>query len=185
MRVTAAALLALLLAPAAAGAHHGPPPLPEREVALLDLYDRLHDAAEGSPRVSAGRDVRSAGRPADGRLSWSLLRVEAERLWRALHPAAEEAHDARSVSRETGPPAWWLRLAAPVAACESGGNPAAVSPGGTYRGRWQFDLSTWASVGGSGDPAAASPGEQDARAYRLWQARGWAPWPVCGRLAGG
>lgn len=67
-----------------------------------------------------------------------------------------------------------------IAACESGGNPGAISPSGTYRGKYQFDYGTWASVGGSGDPAAASEQEQDERAAALYRARGSAPWPVCG-----
>jgi hypothetical protein len=70
---------------------------------------------------------------------------------------------------------------ASIRACESGGNYAAVSPGGQYRGAYQFDYGTWASVGGSGDPAAASPSEQDMRAARLYQQRGASPWPICGR----
>ena len=65
--------------------------------------------------------------------------------------------------------------------CESSGNYQAVSPSGLYRGAYQFDLSTWASVGGSGDPAVASPEEQDHRAQVLWSQRGSSPWPVCGR----
>jgi hypothetical protein len=68
-----------------------------------------------------------------------------------------------------------------LARCESGGNPRAVSGGGTYRGLYQFDFGTWRSVGGSGDPAAASPAEQTARAYALYQRSGRGPWPVCGR----
>lgn len=174
---TAAALLALLLLPATAAALE--PPLPDAEPALLDVYDRLHAAALDGP-AHAGRDVAEDGRPADGRLSWSLLRREASRLWWALHPLAQATQEAGGA---TPAPAWWLRLAAPVAACESGGSPTAVSAGGTYRGRWQFDLGTWAGVGGSGDPAAAPAAEQDARAYALWRSRGWAPWPQCGALA--
>ena len=46
-----------------------------------------------------------------------------------------------------------------IAACESGGNPRAVSANGTYRGKYQFSTSTWAAVGGAGDPAAASEAE--------------------------
>jgi hypothetical protein len=65
--------------------------------------------------------------------------------------------------------------------CESSGNYQAVSASGLYRGAYQFDLSTWASVGGSGDPAVASPAEQDHRAQVLWSQRGPSPWPVCGR----
>jgi hypothetical protein len=67
-----------------------------------------------------------------------------------------------------------------IAACESGGDPTAVSADGTYRGLYQFDLGTWASVGGSGDPAAASPAEQDYRAALLYSRGGSSPWPICG-----
>jgi hypothetical protein len=67
-----------------------------------------------------------------------------------------------------------------IAACESGGNPGAVDPSGTYRGKYQFDRQTWASVGGSGDPAAASEAEQDQRAAQLYAQAGASPWPVCG-----
>ena len=69
---------------------------------------------------------------------------------------------------------------ASIRACESSGNYAAVSPDGLYRGAYQFDRPTWQSVGGSGDPAAASPAEQDARASELWSQRGSNPWPNCG-----
>ncbi len=67
-----------------------------------------------------------------------------------------------------------------IAACESGGDPTAVSADGTYRGKYQFDYGTWASVGGSGDPAAASEAEQDYRAALLYAQAGSSPWPVCG-----
>jgi Transglycosylase-like domain len=67
-----------------------------------------------------------------------------------------------------------------IAACESGGNPEAVSPEGTYRGKYQFDQGTWESVGGHGDPAAAPEAEQDYRAALLYSESGSSPWPVCG-----
>lgn len=69
----------------------------------------------------------------------------------------------------------WHRLAM----CESTNNPRAVSPSGTYRGLFQFDLSTWYSVGGAGDPINASRAEQLKRAKILQSRRGWGPWPVC------
>jgi membrane-bound lytic murein transglycosylase MltF len=68
-----------------------------------------------------------------------------------------------------------------IASCESGANPRAISPGGRYRGAWQFDASTWRGVGGVGDPAAAPFPEQAYRAWRLYLLRGAQPWPVCGR----
>ena len=67
-----------------------------------------------------------------------------------------------------------------IAACESGGNPRAIGGGGAYRGKYQFDYGTWASVGGSGDPAAAPEAEQDRRAQMLLDRSGTSPWPVCG-----
>lgn len=67
-----------------------------------------------------------------------------------------------------------------IAACESGGDPTAVSSDGSYRGKYQFDYGTWAAVGGSGDPAAASEAEQDYRAALLYSRAGSSPWPVCG-----
>jgi hypothetical protein len=67
-----------------------------------------------------------------------------------------------------------------IAACESGGDPTAVSADGSYRGKYQFTYETWASVGGSGDPAAAPESEQDMRAQMLLEQSGSSPWPVCG-----
>jgi len=67
-----------------------------------------------------------------------------------------------------------------IGACESGGDPTAVSSDGSYRGKYQFDYGTWESVGGSGDPAAASVAEQDYRAALLYSRSGSSPWPVCG-----
>lgn len=66
-----------------------------------------------------------------------------------------------------------------IAACESGGDPTAVNAAGYY-GKYQFDMGTWASVGGSGNPAEASEAEQDHRAAQLYAQAGASPWPVCG-----
>ena len=67
-----------------------------------------------------------------------------------------------------------------IAACESGGNPAASTGNGFY-GKYQFTPETWQSVGGTGNPAAASEAEQDRRAAMLYAREGASPWPVCGR----
>ncbi len=68
---------------------------------------------------------------------------------------------------------------AALARCESGGNPRAVNPAGYY-GLYQFSLSTWRSVGGSGNPINASPGEQLYRAKLLYKRGGAGQWG-CGR----
>jgi hypothetical protein len=67
-----------------------------------------------------------------------------------------------------------------IASCESGGDPTVVSSDGSYRGKYQFSIETWASVGGSGDPAAAPEDEQDYRAALLYSQSGSSPWPICG-----
>jgi hypothetical protein len=69
---------------------------------------------------------------------------------------------------------------AAIAACESGGDPAADTGNGFY-GKYQFTMATWQSVGGTGNPAAAPEAEQDRRAARLYAQAGSSPWPVCGR----
>jgi hypothetical protein len=66
-----------------------------------------------------------------------------------------------------------------IAECESGGNPRAISPGGQYRGKYQFSRETWHNLGGSGDPAAAPEWLQDRLALKLYRLRGTAPWPNC------
>ncbi|MGW4728024.1 ubiquitin-like domain-containing protein [Streptomyces shenzhenensis] len=72
-----------------------------------------------------------------------------------------------------------------LAACESGGRPAAVDPSGTYGGLYQFDGSTWRGLGGKGRPQDASAAEQTYRAKKLYVRRGSNPWPHCGsRLYG-
>jgi len=68
---------------------------------------------------------------------------------------------------------------AALAQCESGGNPRAVNPAGYY-GLYQFSLSTWHGVGGSGNPIDASPAEQLKRAKILYARGGAGQWG-CGQ----
>jgi hypothetical protein len=69
-----------------------------------------------------------------------------------------------------------LRL---IAECESGGNPRAISAGGTYRGKYQFSRGTWRLLGGEGDPADAPESIQDRLALKLFRQSGSSPWPSC------
>jgi soluble lytic murein transglycosylase-like protein len=66
-----------------------------------------------------------------------------------------------------------------ISACESGGNPRAVSADGRYRGKYQFSRATWRAIGGTGDPAKAPESVQDRMAAKLLAARGTSPWPNC------
>ena len=68
-----------------------------------------------------------------------------------------------------------------LAQCESGGDPNIVSSGGSFYGLYQFTISTWHSVGGTGVPTDHSAAEQTYRAKVLYKSQGASPWPVCGR----
>jgi len=96
--------------------------------------------------------------------------------------AGQSSTSSRSVSSTSGATASAPNATlARIAACESSGNPAAVSPSGRYRGKYQFSRETWADYGGTGDPAAAPESVQDSIAAKLYAARGTQPWPVCGK----
>lgn len=71
--------------------------------------------------------------------------------------------------------------------CESNGNYGITSPGGMYRGAYQFSQSTWNAVASRHfpkwvgyDPARAPGIVQDAMARALYLEMGRSPWPVCG-----
>ncbi|MER6214656.1 ubiquitin-like domain-containing protein [Streptomyces sp. NPDC001674] len=68
-----------------------------------------------------------------------------------------------------------------LAQCESGGRPSATDASGTYGGLYQFDVTTWQALGGSGRPQDAPAAEQTFRAKKLYVQRGASPWPHCGR----
>ena len=72
--------------------------------------------------------------------------------------------------------------------CESSGQYDRLNPNGRYRGAYQFSRATWDWIASKvnqallgGDPAAASPSDQDAMAVALYDQEGAKPWPQCGR----
>jgi hypothetical protein len=87
----------------------------------------------------------------------------------------------RHMLRVIAPFRAWLRA---LRWCESTNDYRAVSPNGAFRGAYQFTYGTWQSVGGTGDPAAASALEQDFRAVllrlRIGNPHQAAGWPLCG-----
>jgi hypothetical protein len=109
--------------------------------------------------------------------------LKAERVHKVHAKKRRAAREAREEQEqfEDLPGGVTLGTLESIAACESGGDPAAVSSEGTYRGKYQFDQGTWESVGGSGDPAAAPEAEQDYRAALLYSQSGSSPWPICGQ----
>jgi len=88
---------------------------------------------------------------------------------------SQYAAEQRAYAAITPPGPEWL---AALRQCESGGNYATNTGNGFY-GAYQFTLSTWASVGGSGYPHLAAPAEQDYRAAVLYRTGGPGHWPNC------
>lgn len=149
------------------------------EIFADDLRAAGHDVAEQRvlrvarkvARVRGEHVSRGFRRTLEARSVRGLARTE-RRLRRTL----------RDLRENGGAPAVAIPAQlASIAACESGGNPRAIGGGGAFRGKYQFTYSTWASVGGHGDPAAAPEGEQDRRAAMLYAQAGAGQWPVCGR----
>ena len=104
------------------------------------------------------------------------LRTRVKRLRRDLERARHAARARRTPGSGTVSTPGYLEA---IAACESGGNPATNTGNGFY-GKYQVTQSTWESVGGTGNPAAAPEAEQDRRAAMLYAQSGSSPWPVCG-----
>jgi hypothetical protein len=109
-------------------------------------------------------------------VSQDIRSKEAERVKRLQREKREEVKE----EFETLPGGVTIETLESIAECESGGDPTIVSSDGSYRGKYQFSFSTWETVGGSGDPAAAPEAEQDYRAALLYAQSGSSPWPVCG-----
>jgi hypothetical protein len=185
----AVALLSLTLAAGAAVAEEGtggasPPAsggsaaggtalLKPQGAVVAALQRKLGILADGvygpQTRRAVRRFQRANGLRADG--------VAGPATLGALGLAAAPAPPVREASAAL-PPALGAQLAR-IARCESGGDPAAVSADGRYRGKYQFSRATWRAMGGAGDPAAAPEAEQDRRAAELLRREGTAPWPNC------
>ena len=145
---------------------------------LIDRNIFLSKRLAGVRKSKFSRADRQKRRAALRQHTLPELRRSGKRVARTVRKARGKAREERYGGAPNVPIPGVL---ASIAQCESGGDPQAISAGGTYRGKYQFSLSTWASVGGTGDPAAASETEQDRRAAILYRTGGPGHWPVCGR----
>ena len=143
-------------------------------------------AAVAAPLESASvaaPEINLVAKPAN-RFSDAIRDHRIERRFTAIADAAKQkaVKAKRIASQPSYELAGGVSLATlnAIASCESGGDPTVVDASGTYFGKYQFDTSTWASVGGSGSPAEAPEAEQDYRASLLYSRAGSSPWPVCG-----
>ena len=154
-----------------------------RGPAVAQLQRTLHVSADGV----FGRRTTRAVRRFQARRHLTVDGVVGPQTARALGidlPRGRDARGGRRRHRSRRAHAVHLPAALDrIAQCESGGNPRAISAGGTYRGKYQFDRQTWRAIGGRGDPARASEAEQDRLAFALYRERGTSPWPACGARA--
>jgi hypothetical protein len=132
-----------------------------------------------SPRIGPAEAVPAALMPLTHSVTsfQRTIRVSVHRIRKARHARIQRE---RREAFATLPGGVSQETLDAIGACESGGDPTAVSSDGSYRGKYQFDYGTWESVGGAGDPAAATEQEQDYRAALLYAQSGSSPWPVCG-----
>ncbi len=66
---------------------------------------------------------------------------------------------------------------AKLRSCEGGYS--SWNPAGPYYGAYQFNRGTWGTVADPAKYGNATPAEQDAAARKLYERRGWQPWPSC------
>lgn len=71
--------------------------------------------------------------------------------------------------------------------CNANGNYQYSNPNGVNHGVYEFRQSTWDRLARlhyshleGVRPSDAAPADQDRMAYRLYEERGWRPWPTCG-----
>jgi hypothetical protein len=91
---------------------------------------------------------------------------------------AGESWTLAGVAGAVTPDSW-----AKLRACESSGK-YAINTGNGYYGAYQFNLRTWQGLGYPGLPSDAAPAVQDQAAQRLYDSRGWQPWPACSARLG-
>lgn len=126
-------------------------------------------AAEGIDETKRQETDESADR--------KVGRSAAEPVAKRIEAAVERRRDRRQVIDVPGGPS--PETLAAIRECESGGDYTTDTGNGFY-GAYQFMQGTWEAVGGEGNPAEASPAEQDKRAAILYARSGAGQWPVCG-----
>jgi transglycosylase-like protein len=130
-------------------------------------------------RGEARASEEGAATPTTRELRQSIHRMQ-KRWGRWLRQDPQGRAVAFKLKVRSEVPSWGKAQLRSIAWCESKNDPHAIGGGGAYRGMYQFSFSTWAVVGGSGDPAAASRWEQTWRAWLLLSRHGSGHWPVCG-----
>ncbi|MCW2967556.1 MAG: hypothetical protein JWM71_1328 [Solirubrobacteraceae bacterium] len=185
--IAALSALCVLAAPAAFAATATPPsqatkttPSPQAKAAAAHqqahhrAYLRHMKLARRAARLQGRHLSRGYDRKArSARLDW--LQHKNTELRREIAALRRESRQYRAALRSV--PYGTLHS---IATCESHNNPRAIGGGGRYRGMFQMTFQIWSTVGGKGDPAAASVRQQYTRAAMVYRRYGSGQWPVCG-----
>jgi hypothetical protein len=151
--------------------------------AVRAVQRRLHVSVTGyygrQTEAAVKRFQRSRKLTVDGVVGPATARALGVKLGKASYASGGAAPGSNGSDTSQSRPVRLPAVLKRIAQCESGGNIRAVSRDGRYRGKFQFDMSTWRSLGGKGDPAKASEAVQDRLALKLYRARGTAPWANC------
>lgn len=151
----------------------------ETALALARDYEARQAASAAAAEKSSSAQTQRAVRQDDDQDSGTTPKRQASAPSAPAPSAPAPSAPASAPSATGSPSSAEQQMLAKIRHCESRGNYSIVSSSGKYRGAYQFDTRTWQGVGGSGDPAAASPAEQDYRALLLYRQRGRRPWPNC------
>lgn len=188
MRMRIAAIATSVAALAAPVAAQGSPTsvVPRHQPAYEKHYRELRKQVVKHVGLNAaGRDIVSDGfREKNGdvhRATKAEVVASSDRMEASLNPPAPAPTSTTdTATTDTTTATTTSSTSSSTVQCESGGNYSTDTGNGFY-GAYQFTQQTWESVGGSGNPADASPAEQDARAAQLYAESGSSPWPVCGQ----
>lgn len=148
-----------------------------RDEAIDFEVQRIEDA----DKEVGYREVKTPGVKGKKKVTYEVVMRNGKELARKQIQSVTLEQPKKQVEIVGAKPSFGGDFAAALAklrSCEGGYN--SWNPAGPYYGAYQFNQGTWASVADPSKYGNATPAEQDLAARKLYERRGWSPWPVCG-----
>lgn len=127
------------------------------------------------------REVKTPGVKGKATVTYEIVMKDGQEVSRTKIQSVTVAAPAEQVEVVGSKPSFDGDFAAALAklrSCEGGYN--SWNPAGPYYGAYQFNQGTWNSVTDA-PYGNATPAQQDEAARKLYERRGWQPWPSCGK----